>query len=415
MMKVKFYLDSNKAVKAKQRAIWCYVREYDQTLALNTGERINPDLWDRETQRASLRKTKDKILKGSLKSINQYLNGFENKVYDIARTIRNKEFNAGFSVISDELKKQFNKRDTSFFAVYDEFLISKRLNITRSSMQKYDRLRALLQEYEKLTREKLRFDKITPLFFEKFYSYLINEKQLLNNTAHKNIQFFKSFMIWANTNNFTDNTSYRTFKTKSEQNEVIYLTENELMHLYNMIIDNERLERVRDLFVFQCFTGVRFSDIENLSWDDIKNSTWNLRTQKTKDIIQIPLSGYALSILAKYGDWEKPLPVISNQKMNKYLKELCKKAEINDKVKIVQYRGSERIENTYKKYEVIGSHTARRTFISLSLQKGMKPDVIMAITGHKTYRMMQKYLKIADETKRDEMDKVWGSSLRQIK
>jgi len=413
-MKVKFYLDSNKAVRAKQRAIWCYVREYNQTLALNTGERISSDLWDRETQRANLRRTKDKILKGSLKSINQFLNSYENKVEEIVRTIRIKEFNAGFSVISDELKKQFNKRDTSFFAVYDEFLNSRRLKVTRSSMQKYDRLRALLQEYEKLTREKLRFDKITPLFFEKIYSYLINEKQLLNNTAHKNIQFFKSFMIWANTNNFTDNTSYRTFKSKSEQNEVIYLTEDELMHLYDMKVDNERLERVRDLFVFQCFTGVRFSDIENLSWDDIKNSTWNLRTQKTKDIIQIPLSGYALSILAKYNHWEKPLPVISNQKMNKYLKELCKKAKINDRVKIVQYRGSERIENTYKKYEVIGSHTARRTFISLSLQKGMKPDVIMAITGHKTYRMMQKYLKIADETKRDEMDKVWGSSLRIV-
>ncbi len=90
MMKIKFYLDSNKAVKAKQRAIWCYIREYNQTLALNTGERISPDLWDRETQRANLRKTKAKILKGSLKSINQYLNSFENKVYDLARTIRRK-------------------------------------------------------------------------------------------------------------------------------------------------------------------------------------------------------------------------------------------------------------------------------------------------------------------------------------
>jgi integrase len=281
-------------------------------------------------------------------------------------------------------------------------------------MQKYERLRSLLFEYEKNSREKLRFDNISPLFFEKFYSFLIDKKKLLNNSAHKTIQFFKSFLIWSNTNNFTDNTSYKTFKSKSEQNEVIYLTEQELMALYNMKLDSDRLGRVRDLFVFQCFTGVRFSDIENLSRDDIKGSTWNLRTQKTKDIIQIPLSGFALSILAKYGDWEKPLPVISNQKMNMYLKELCKKAKINDTVKIVQYRGKERIEKTFKKYEIIGSHTARRTFISLSLQKGMKPDVIMAITGHKTYRMMQKYLKIADETKRDEMDKVWGSSLRVV-
>ncbi len=414
-MKVRFYLDSNKSVKAKERTIWCYIREYNETLALNTGERINPELWDKNNQRANLRKTKDKILKGSLKNINLFLNSYENKVYDITRNLRIKEFNAGFGLIADELRKQFNKRDTSFFAVYDEFLKSKRLKVTKASIQKYERLRNLLLEFEKNSKEKLQFDKVTPLFFEKFYSFLVDRKNLLNNTAHKVVQFFKSFMIWANTNNFTDNTSHRTFKSKSEQNEVIYLTEDELMGLYNMKLDNERLSRVRDLFVFQCFTGVRFSDIENLSWDDIKNNTWNLRTQKTKDIIQIPLNGYAISVLAKYGDWDKPLPVISNQKLNKYVKELCKNAKINDNVKTVQYRGSERIENTYKKYEVIGSHTARRTFISLSLQKGMKPDVIMAITGHKTYRMMQKYLKIADETKRDEMDKVWGSSLRMAK
>jgi integrase len=73
------------------------------------------------------------------------------------------------------------------------------------------------------------------------------------------------------------------------------------------------------------------------------------------------------------------------------------------------------IETTYKKFEVVGTHTARRTFISLSLQKGMKPDVSMDITGHTTYRMMQKDLKIADEHKRGETDKIWGSSLRIIK
>ncbi|MHA1988680.1 MAG: tyrosine-type recombinase/integrase [Promethearchaeota archaeon] len=415
MMKVKFYLDSNKAVKAKERAIWCYIREYDQTLALNTGERIKPDLWDKTTQRANLRKTKDKILKGKLNGINQYLNIFENKVYEVTRSIRSKEFNSAFGIIADELKKQFNKRDTNFFAVYDEFLKIKRLNVAKPSLQKYERLQNLILEYEKFSKEKIRFDKITPIFFDKFFSFLVDQKQLLNNTAHKNIQFLKTFLIWANTNNFTDNTSHRTFKSKSEQNEVIYLSEEELMKLYNMKLENERLSRVRDIFVFQCFTGVRFSDIENLSWDDIKNSTWNLRTEKTKDIIQIPLSSYALSILSRYKDWEKPLPVISNQKMNKYLKELCESAGINETVKIIQYKGTERIEKKYKKYEVIGSHTARRTFISLSLQKGMKPDVIMSITGHKTYRMMQKYLKIADEHKREEMDKVWGSPLRRVK
>ena len=101
--------------------------------------------------------------------------------------------------------------------------------------------------------------------------------------------------------------------------------------------------------------------------------------------------------------------------MNKYIKDLCKEAKINSPVKIVKYRGIEREEKVYQKWQVISSHTARRTFISLSLERRMKPDVTMSITGHKTYRMTQRYLKIADKHKKDEMEKAWGSGLRLIK
>ena len=131
-------------------------------------------------------------------------------------------------------------------------------------------------------------------------------------------------------------------------------------------------------------------------------------------MIDIPLNSFAISILARNSEYPQPLPVITNQKMNEYLKVLCKKAGINESVKTVKYKGSERIETTHKKFEIISTHTARRTFISLSLQKGMKPDVIMAITGHTTYKMMQKYLKIADSFKREEMDKAWGSPLKLV-
>ena len=412
-MKVKFYLDS-KISKTGEGAIWCYLREYDKTLALNTGERISVELWDKNLHRADPKRAPDKIVKGSLNDLNQYLNMYESKIFDITRSIRSKNFNAGFGAVTEEIKKQFNKRETSIYAVYDEFTAIKRLEVSKPSIQKIKRIKSLLEEYEKVNREKLDFDKITPLFFSKFYVFLIEKKNMINNTASKNVQFFKSFLIWANNNNYTTNTSYKSFKGKSEKNEVIYLTENELMTLYNLQIDDDRLKRVRDTFVFQCFTGVRYSDIQNLSRDDISGATWTVRTQKTHQILEIPLSAYPISILAKYNDDPQPLPVISNQKMNTYLKELLKFAKIDEPVKVVKYKGSERIETTYKKYEVVGTHTARRTFISLSLQKGMKPDVIMAITGHTTYKMMQKYLKIADAHKREEMDKVWGSSLRIV-
>lgn len=404
-MKVKFYLN-------RQSAIYCYVREYKNTLTLNTGQSVDPDLWDTDAQRANPRKTRDNIIKGSLKSLNQYLNAFESKILDVERIIRGKQPDAVFNVVADAVKRQFDKKKAGLFDIYNEFLKIKRQEVSKQAIFKFKRVKALLEDYQKANRENMDFDKITPLFFTKFYSFLIENKNMLNNTANKNIQFLKTFLIWANTNGYTENSSYKAFKSKSEANEVIYLTEPELMKLYDLQIEEERLQRVRDIFVFQCFTGVRYSDIQNISREDIKNSTWSVRTQKTHQIIEIPLNSYALSILAKYSEYPQPLPVISNQKMNDYLKELCEKAGIDDAVKTVKYKGSERIETTYKKFEVIGTHTARRTFVSLSLQKGMKPENIMAITGHTTYRMMQKYLKIDYGHLRDEMDKVWGSNLR---
>ena len=413
-MKVKFYPKSQ-PTKDGLSLIICYVREYKNTLILSTGQRVNPEFWDADLQRANPRKTRNNITKKELKDLNQFLDEFRRKIVKIEQTIRDKKSNTSFNQVADEIKKQFTKKKVGFMDIYDEFLMIKRQEVTKPSILKLKRVKALLQEYEKANRENLDFDKINPLFFSKFNSFLIEQKRMLNNTASKNIQFLKTFLIWANNNGYTTNTSYKSFKGKSEANEVIYLTEDELMTLYNLDLNEERLQRVRDIFCFQCFTGVRYSDIENISRDDIKGSTWRIRVQKTHQLLEIPLNQFAISILAKYNEYPKPLPTISNQKMNKYLKELCKIAKIDEPVKLVRYKGKQREEKSYKKYEVIGTHTARRTFISLSLQKGMKPDVIMAITGHSTYRMMQRYLKIADEHKREEMDKVWGSSLRIVK
>lgn len=412
-MKVRFYPE-RKASKNNESTVWCYVREYKETLYLNTGQKINLEYWDADKQRAGLRKTRDNIVKGSLDDLNRFLNAFENKIFEIERNIRRKDFSAGFGVVADEIKKFFNKRKYGFFDLYEEFISIMEKSISGNQLSKHKRTRDLLLDYQRLNHDRLDFEKITPLFFYKLKVFLMSHTDFIDNTISKHITILKTFLIWANKNGHTNNSSYKAIKVKFEDNEIIYLTEDELMKLYNLEIIEDRLCRVRDVFIFQCFTGVRYSDVQNLSREDLKGADWYLRTQKTHEIIKIPLSSYALSILAKYSEYPQPLPVISNQKMNNYLKELCEKAEINDPVKIVKYKHGKRIETVHKKYELIGTHSARRTFVSLSLQKGMKPDVIMSITGHKTYRMMQKYLKIADPHKREEMDKVWGPPLRIV-
>jgi integrase len=170
----------------------------------------------------------------------------------------------------------------------------------------------------------------------------------------------------------------------------------------------ERLEHIRDVFCFACFTGQRFGDIKKLKRSDIFGNVWHLRVEKTKDILEIPLTKYALEILKRYSQEEKVLPVISHQKSNVYIKELCKLVGIEDIIKTNRYMGAERIESSNFKHELIGMHIARKTFVTISLEKGMRPELVMEITGHKDFKTMKKYIKITSQVKKTEMDRVWS-------
>lgn len=171
--------------------------------------------------------------------------------------------------------------------------------------------------------------------------------------------------------------------------------------------EHSTLIKVRDIFCFGCFTGQRYSDIARLRREDIRDGIWFLKTKKTKDSLEIPLNDFALEILAKYKTSSSPLPDISNQKMNYYLKDLGKLLDINDVTIKTRYSGKDVIEEIKPKYEFLSTHTARRTFVTLSLEKGMRPETVMSITGHKDYKTMQRYLKITSKVKAIEMDKVW--------
>ena len=416
-MKIRFYLSRKSS--AGKSAIFCYLLESDHTFTLPTKQSIDPQHWDKNAQRAiNYRTGVSNILKGELNAINKYLEALENKLKAIESEVRANEPLSSFDEVREAILKHFNKK--SLFDIYDDFMKKRTGRITDSSMQKYKRLKGLLQDYEKEVKEKLTIQTIAKKsFFQDFFTYMIEKKSFINSTAYKEIQFLKAFLNWSYDYEYHTYKDFEKIKRKDlikeiEETEVIYLTEQELMKLYDLNLDDEKLKKVRDVFVFQCFTGVRYSDIENLSREDIRDATWHLRTQKTHQIIQIPLTGRALSILERYREYPQPLPVISNQKMNEYLKDLCEIAGMNEPVKTVKFKGSKREETIYKKFEKIGTHTARRTFVSLSIQKGMKPELIMKITGHTTFKMMQKYMKYEYGQVREAMDKVWGSNLRMV-
>lgn len=413
-MNIHFYLE-RKVSNSGKRTIWCYVRENTNSIYLNTKEKIMPEYWNNKSKRADLKRTTNKILKGQLQGLNNYLNLFENKILDIIRTTKSNNFNAGFDEIAIEIKAAFSINPKSFFDDFEDFISSKTAFVKAGTLSKYKQTKNHLESFEKDTGYKISYSNIDSLFIDKFYPYLIGKKDLIDNSANKIISYLKVFMNWAVERKLTKNTDFRNFKIKFHKNDVIYLSEDELMTLYNLKLDNGRLSRVRDIFCFQCFTGQRYSDIENISRTDIKNGIWKFRVSKTGEILEVPLNSYALSLLAKYNDWQTPLPVISNQKMNEYIKELCEFAKINSRIRTTKIQANKKVEVIQPKYKLIGTHTARRTFISLSLKKGMKPDYIMKIVGHSDYRMMKRYLAIENSEVRNEMDKAWGSSLRIVK
>ena len=162
-------------------------------------------------------------------------------------------------------------------------------------------------------------------------------------------------------------------------------------------------------FLFCCFTGLRYSDVANLKKSDIKNNHIEITTIKTTDSHVIELNDHSRGILDKYNDVyfeeNKALPVISNQKMNDYLKELAQLAEINEPIRETYYKGNERIDVVSPKYALLGTHAGRRTFICKALSLGIPAQVVMKWTGHSDYKAMKPYIDIADNIKANAMEK----------
>ena len=141
----------------------------------------------------------------------------------------------------------------------------------------------------------------------------------------------------------------------------------------------------------------------------MKESTIEITTVKTSDSLIIELNKFSKDLLTKYEDFSlsenKAFPVITNQKMNDYLKELAELAEIDEPIRQTYYKGNQRIDEVLPKYSLLGTHAGRRTFICNALSLGISPQVVMKWTGHSDYKAMKPYIDIADETKINAMEK----------
>ena len=393
-----------------------------QRIEFTTGYRIDVAKWDCDKQRVKNGCTNK--LKQSASEINAALLGYYTELQEIFKRFEVAEIMPSPA----EVKEAFNNRhgqnektelasaDTSnvpsnFYEAFDDFvrMCGRQNDWTHSTIEKF----AAVKNHLKNFRSELSFDFFDEEGLTEYVQYLRDVREMRNSTIGKQLSFLKWFLRWSFKQGMHSNNAYDTFKPKLKdtQKKIIFLTWEELNRLREFKIPptKQALERVRDVFLFQCFTGLRYSDVFNLRRSDIKGDHIEVTTVKTSDSLIIELNDHSKAILEKYKDVEfendKALPVITNQKMNDYLKELAELAEINEPVRQTYYKGNERIDEVTPKYALLGTHAGRRTFICNALALGIPPQVVMKWTGHSDYKAMKPYIDIADDIKASAMSK----------
>ena len=329
----------------------------------------------------------------------------------------------------EKKKREQKPKEPDMFVVFDEFTqkCGEKNAWTIATFEKMSALKADLQNFGlKVKLSELNEDALT-----RFVGYLRDEKKvfpakkrekdeeekavqvgLSNTTIKKKIEYLTWFLRWARDVGYPVNPAFKAFKPtlKQTQNKVIYLTKEELAQIRDLDLSAApRLEPIRDIFLFCCLTSLRHSDADNLRKTDVKGDHIEVTTIKTGDSVSIKLNKTAQAILEKYKDipltGNRALPSYTNQAMNRSIKDLCQLAGINELIRITTYKGNVRKDEVHPKWELVGTHTGRRTFIVHALSMGISPSVVMKWTGHSDYKAMKPYIDIVDSAKDEAMAK----------
>ena len=368
---------------------------------LHTRIKVDPKFWDNKSQRVKrgyyFHEETDTTINAALISYIRFVNLY---FIDCERNFREPLLTDLRDKFNYHFKKTGKLNMSEFFYLFEQF-IEIRSGEKGWGQDMVDVYQRLLEKIRKFKPE-IKLADLNVQTLESIKESLATT--MYNDAIKKNLSYLKSFLKWAKSKHYAVNEDFETYNPKlpTAQKQVRYLELDELEKIYNLKLnDNAALNCTRDFFVFQSYTGLRYSDIKQLKRTNVykdRHGKYFIRllTEKDNDIVNFPLAKRAVEIYKKYVVLNLPdnllFPVLSNQKYNEHLKELGKVAGLTGEWIDYEYRLQEKIEVRVPKCD-LSSHTARRTFIVTAMNEGVSTDLIMLITGHSDYNVMRPYIK----------------------
>lgn len=411
MAQVKFYLekrkDSHSKLITKDVPILLFYSFSGKRLQYYTGIRVDHTSWDSDAMKV-IKHPEAKRYNTTLNRLKRWVDEIDDKASALGETLTLDDFRFRLKEKSGSGREKSSSK--TFRQYYEQYIEVSRLTKKATTVKGIVTVFNNIKDFSTHTRTALDFNNVNQDFYNKLLEYCFHVKEFKNNNTGRIIKTLKAFLNWATEEGYNKNLEFKKkgFRKLQEQPEIIYLTYEELMHLYNYDLKIDELKRIRDVFCFGCFTGMRFSDILAMSRENIHTDTITYRITKTDEVNTIPMNSYIRAILNRYKKDEKPLPVLSEPRTNLLLKSLADHVKFERKIKITHFRGGERIVNIAPLKELLTFHVSKKTFMTNFLARGGTLETAMAITGNRDYKTAKRYFKVVDSLKVDEMHRVFG-------
>lgn len=374
-------------------------------VVMSTGLTVPQKLWNDAKDVQRVRASRDFPRH---KNFNQRLNLFESETVKLWDEYQAK----GILPTATEFKAELTNRikdvheEAPRLLTFINQIIGERqkMNKPAGSIQVYKNCLKNLEAYQTERKKTLNFDMLNEAFLNDFTAFLFAQN-FADAYVHKVLSTFKMFLREAEKRGIYEDSSLlkTNLKVKKRGKDNIYLTEREIEILFNLELTG-KLANVRDLFLIGCFTGLRFSDFSNIKKENIQpiehgQKTVNclvMTTKKTGHKVVLPIVNPMLLAILERNNWEAPRS-ISNQKLNDYLKELGQVADFTGEIEVNEYKAGEKQKRIRQKWEMMTTHTARRSFATNAYKRGLPIADIMKFTGHTTVASFMKYIKVTTE------------------